>query len=173
MTFRRSPLVPAVMLLLLVSSGSPVAASAQSGQISLESLCSPDPDKRVDYSGTPPAGLAWVDENHYIERRAGAWMRVDAVSGEAEPAVDTARLRDRLALLPGLTDVDVAAMTRSAASGLARGREAVLLNHANDCSWSLPTVGSSASPSMRTPKSGRICRLTAASYRSCATTTCT
>jgi len=126
--------VPALLLLLLVSSGRPAAAGAppQSGQISLESLYSPDPDARVDYSGTPPAGLAWVDENHYIERRADAWMRVDAVSGDAEPAVDTARLRARLALLPGLTDVDVAAMTRSAARGLARGRDAVLLNHAND-----------------------------------------
>ncbi len=125
-----------VSLALIVSGGLAIAplhaASAQSGQITLESLYSPDSSERVNYSGSVPA-LTWVDDASYVERRAsGQWTKFDAVTGASSTAVDMDAIRASLAELAGLTDDDVATMSQRAAPGIALGRATVLLNHAND-----------------------------------------
>ncbi len=137
MSVRRSLLACLALALLVVSAVLPARASGglQSGRITLESLYSPDPQQRVDYSGSAPTALSWVDDSHYLERADGDWIRVEALTGDSEAAVDTAALRATLAALPGLTERDAATMATMAASasaGLARGRDAELINHAND-----------------------------------------
>ncbi len=110
----------------------PGGTLAQSGRITLESLYSPDAGERVNYSGSVPS-LTWVDDTSYVERDArGEWRAIDAVSGTTSAAVDTDAIRAALGELAGLTADDVAILAGSAADGIARGRDSVLLNHAND-----------------------------------------
>ena len=108
------------------------AAPAQSGRITLESLYSPDSSERVSYSGSVPS-LTWVDDASYVERgESGEWMKIDAATGTSSAPVDMDALGASLEDLAGLTDDDLVTLTERAASGIARGRVSVLLNHAND-----------------------------------------
>ena len=52
-----------IALLLLVAT----AAAAQQKLLTLDDIY--DPDKRVNFSGNPPAGLEWIDGSHYASTR--------------------------------------------------------------------------------------------------------
>lgn len=133
--------LPAFLLLALAgslaggSSSNALPVGAQAGRITLESLYSPDSDRRVSYSGPTPSRLTWVDDEHYVQRPSRAdqgWLRVDAVTGASTAAFDAGGVQTALASLPGLTQEDVDALATAAAGDLARGRGATVVNHAND-----------------------------------------
>jgi dipeptidyl-peptidase 4 len=66
-----------------------------------------DPERRLDFSGTPATNLRWVDEANYLQpRRAGRgteWVKVEAVSGRTSTLFDASRMEDALAALPGVS----------------------------------------------------------------------
>ena len=76
-----------------------------------------DPDSRVDFSGTPPANLRWIDDATYLQsRRTGGgveWLKVDAVSGRTTPLFDASRMESALARLPGLNSTRASSLARS------------------------------------------------------------
>jgi dipeptidyl-peptidase-4 len=76
-----------------------------------------DPDQRIDFNGSPPTNLRWIDDASYLQpRRAGSgveWVKVDAVSGRTTPLFDIARMESALARLPGLTSARAVALSRS------------------------------------------------------------
>ncbi|MGH9349552.1 MAG: DPP IV N-terminal domain-containing protein [Vicinamibacterales bacterium] len=106
--------------LLLIAAG----AEAQQKRLSIEAIY--DPEKRVEFSGTPPTDLAWIDDGRYLwVKREGAdreWLVVEAATGRTSPLIDTARMEQALAALPGVTPDE--------ASHLARGRQNFILNPA-------------------------------------------
>ena len=97
---RLRTLVPA--LLLIVSS----SAAAQQKLLTIDEVY--DPDRRVNFSGSPTTGLSWIDAQTYAwPKDAGSrgtvdWMKVDAASGTATPLFDAARMEAALVALPGV-----------------------------------------------------------------------
>jgi dipeptidyl-peptidase-4 len=94
-------------------------ASAQAPPRSLTIDAIYDPDRRVDFSGSPPTNLRWLDDQTYLHSRrpqAGSgveWLRVDAASGQTSPLFDAARMETALASLPGLSREKAAAAARA------------------------------------------------------------
>jgi dipeptidyl-peptidase-4 len=89
-----------------------VPAAAQVRPLTLDDIY--DPGRKIDFTGGAPAGLIWISDTHYIWPRPAAqgdgvdWLKVDAVSGSAEPLFDAAALRTAFDALPGLRAQDVA-----------------------------------------------------------------
>ena len=77
-----------------------------------------DPERRVDFTGSPPTALRWVDDEHYLQQRRSSgsveWVKVDAASGSSSPLFDAARMEAALAAVPGVAREDAAARARSA-----------------------------------------------------------
>ena len=108
-------------------------AAAQQQSLTIDAIY--DPDRRVDFSGDTPAGLAWIDDAHYLQRERDGGrtnlLSVDAATGDAEPLLDGAALERALADLPG--------MSAAAARRATRGRfvwnadySAAVMNVSND-----------------------------------------
>lgn len=95
-----------------------LAAGAQAGERPLTLDAIFDPVTRVDFSGHPPTGLTWLDEDSYLMSRSGAdgtdWLRVTAATGQTAPLLRGADLRAVLAAEPGLDAAAAAAGARSA-----------------------------------------------------------
>ena len=76
--------------------------SAQQRRLSVDAIF--DPATRVRFAGSPPSGLQWTDETHYLQvRQTGTgreWLLVDAEHGTTTPLVDDARLTAALVALP-------------------------------------------------------------------------
>jgi dipeptidyl-peptidase-4 len=91
-----------------------VSAQAQRRMLSIDAIY--DPDRRVDFSGTPSANLRWIDANTYLERRrtpTGAeWLKVDAASGRTTPLFDIAHMVSALAAVPGISSDEASAIAR-------------------------------------------------------------
>lgn len=66
-----------------------------------------DPAKRVDFSGSPPTDLTWIDEGRYLwvkrAEKGREWLVVEAATGGSTPLFDAARMEQALASLPGVT----------------------------------------------------------------------
>jgi dipeptidyl-peptidase-4 len=90
----------------LVVAALPSLAQAQTRPLSLDDLYG---EKRLDWSGSPPSGLTWLDDDHYVWPRTDSkthatdWLKVDAASGRSEPLVGTAAFEAALAKLPGVS----------------------------------------------------------------------
>jgi hypothetical protein len=75
------------------------APAAQTGRsLSLESIY--DPARSVDFSGTPPPAISWLDGDTYLiarrEGRGTEWRQVEAASGR-ESAWTASRTRQKSA----------------------------------------------------------------------------
>jgi dipeptidyl-peptidase 4 len=92
------------------------AAHGQTRALSIDVIY--DAEQRVNFSGSPSAGLTWLDATSYLQARRGnrgtEWLRVDAVSGRATPIFDAAKMQSALAGLRGV-DRDQAALAASSA----------------------------------------------------------
>ena len=91
---RRSILSIAALLTLLSFAS---FASAQEKLLTIDDIF--DPAKKVDFSGSPASGLRWLkDGAHYLQSRTDpatrkrTLMRVDALTGEATPFFDAAKM---------------------------------------------------------------------------------
>jgi dipeptidyl-peptidase-4 len=111
-------------------------APAQNKLLTLDDLYSPDPQKRVNLNGTPPAGLTWLDDKNYLHRRftpqtGMQLLKVDAATGQSEPFYDAAKMEAAFAKLPGISASDARAITRNPME-MNKARTAALINYAND-----------------------------------------
>jgi dipeptidyl-peptidase 4 len=104
------------------------SASAQDKLLTLDDLY--DPEKRVKFSGNPPPRLTWLDDRHYLQ---GA-NKVNALTGEAAPFFDAAKMEAALAKLPGINAGDAKQIVAQidARPLLSADRAAALINYAND-----------------------------------------
>src|SRR5262245_19451220 len=66
-----------------------------------------DPEKKVEWSGSP-ASAAWIDHEHYLVTRTDAkkkstqLLKVAAGTGTSEPFFDAARMEQALSRLEGV-----------------------------------------------------------------------
>src|SRR5256885_14611346 len=72
-----------------------------------------DPARRVNFSGSPPVDLQWLkDGQSYLQSKTdratgqSQILKVNAVTGEAKPYFDAARMEAALAKLPGMSADD-------------------------------------------------------------------
>ena len=102
--------------------------SAQDKLLTLDDLY--DPEKRVNFSGNPPAKLTWLDDRHYLK---GA-SKVNALTGEAAPLFDAAKMESALSKLAGISADDAKQIVAQigARPQLSADRAAALINYAND-----------------------------------------
>ena len=114
----------------------PAAGSAQQRALTIDDLY--DPDVRIDFDGDVPVGLTWIDDRHYLERRARAdpsgnrLMRVDAVTGESEPHLDVSAFEAAVAELPGITGDDARRVAGQPDHLMNRTRSALVFELADD-----------------------------------------
>jgi dipeptidyl-peptidase 4 len=104
------------------------SASTQDKLLTLDDLY--DPERRVNFSGNPPPGLIWLDDRHYLQ---GA-RKVNALTGEAAPLFDAAKMEVAFAKLPGVSADDAKQIVARAEMRLQlnNDRTATLINCAND-----------------------------------------
>jgi dipeptidyl-peptidase 4 len=110
------------------------AAEAQQKLLSIEAIY--DPQKRVDFSGTPPTDLTWIDEDRYLwvkrAERGREWLVVEAASGRTTPLFDAARMEEALASQPGVTREEASLLARSEDLTLNPARTGALVTIAGD-----------------------------------------
>jgi dipeptidyl-peptidase-4 len=130
-----SRLAHAVVALALAGL-SPASAAAQQKLLTLDDIY--DPDKKVDFDGNPPRGLAWIDDDHYLwpktDRgdRTTEMIKVDALTGKAEPLFDVAKVESTLGGLEGVTGDEAKRIARQRSFTFNRKRTALLLTIHDD-----------------------------------------
>ena len=94
-----------------------VTTSAQAPPRTLTIDAIYDPDRPVDFSGTPATNLRWIDAASYVQtQRTGRgveWLKVDAASGATSILFDPSRMEAALAALPNVTREEAAERTRA------------------------------------------------------------
>ena len=91
------------------------------------------PAQRINFDGAAPAGLRWLDDGHYLERRFdGPPVRVEALTGNREPLFDAAVFEAAVAELPGLTATDARRVARRSDHVMDRSRSALVFDFADD-----------------------------------------
>ena len=120
-----------VVILLLCL---PALAAAQGKMLTIEDIF--DPVKKVNFSGTPPARIEWLnDGEHYLQARPSdgpvQLMKVDARTGEAVPFFDAAKMEAALAKLQGVTADDARKLAHRNSYQLNPAQTAVLINFHN------------------------------------------
>ena len=94
------------------------------------------PAQRVDFDGSPPRNLAWLDDDHYLQPAPdGRLFKVDAASGERELLLDPDAMAAAIAALPGIGAGEarrLARQRRPLLSTVDGDRPAVAFSFAND-----------------------------------------
>jgi dipeptidyl-peptidase 4 len=107
---------------------------AQKKPLTLDALY--NPDTRVNFDGSIPIGLQWMnDGRHYLERRADSsspLVKVEAVSGQVAPLFDASLMEDVLARFPGIGAQEARNLVTSETLHLSPSEDGVLFTFAND-----------------------------------------
>jgi len=111
------------------------SARAQNKLLTIDDIF--DPQKRINFSGNPDQPRWLKDGDHYLvvskDRNASPrLLKVDAVSGKAEPFYDAARMQAAFAALPGMSKDDARDLANQTFYLLNPNETAVLINFAND-----------------------------------------
>ncbi len=112
-----------------------VAVLAQDKLLTIDNIF--DPVKRVNFSGTPVNPRWLKDGAHYIvvssnKNASPKLLKVDAITGEAKPFYEAAKMQAALAALSGISEEDARKLANQNSYELNPGDTGVLLNHAND-----------------------------------------
>jgi dipeptidyl-peptidase-4 len=95
-----------------------------------------DPARRVDFDGSPPRGLEWVDDQHFLQpsngTTSGPPLKVDAVSGLSQPLFDAEAMEAALAEMPGIGTTDARRLARQPLNLMNTERTATVFDFAND-----------------------------------------
>jgi len=129
---RRSGLLLTLTLLCLCST----TLLAQSKLLTIDDIY--DPAKRVNFNGQPPLNLQWLKNgNFYLQSRkdqssgTSQLLKVNALTGEATPFYDAAKMEAALARLPNFSADDAKTLAHRPAYQLNPAQTAALLNHKN------------------------------------------
>jgi dipeptidyl-peptidase-4 len=138
----RIPLRRGAAAVLLLALLLPSLASAQQKLLTLDDLY--DPQKRVDFTGAVVTGIVWLDDTSYLWAKlprgampfgpgaAGAELiKVNALTGESSPFVDTARMEAALSALPAVGAEEARRLSRGRLS-LNPSRTAALVTLGGD-----------------------------------------
>ena len=125
--------VLSVVLCLLCLS---LIAHAQQKLLTIDDIF--DPAKRVNFSGTVPS-IRWLkDGRHYllsndaVRKDVPRLQKVDAVSGEAVPFLEAAKMQAAFMALGGVTEKDASQLANRGSYQFSNDETAVLINWNND-----------------------------------------
>lgn len=122
--------------LLALALALPVPAQAQQKLLTLDDIF--DPDKKLEFSGAPATGLAWLSDTHFVwpktdpKTKLASWLRVEAATGKSEPFFDAARMESALAQLAGVSRDEARELARRSSYTMNERRSAMLLTIAGD-----------------------------------------
>ncbi len=124
-------LILAVVLLAL----GPAAASAQEKRLTVDDIY--DPVKKVDFSGTPVSPRWLKDGVSYLQTNAPdsgkpRIQKVNALTGEAVPFFDAAKMEAAFAAVPGVSAADAKRAANQGVYQMNPAQTAFLVNLAND-----------------------------------------
>lgn len=106
-------------------------AAAQNKLLTIDDIFGLDPKVRVNFSGSPTR-LTWAaDGRGFKQVQNGKLVRVDAITGQAVPLFDTARLRNSLVTI-GIGARDAERMANSMNQQFNRSDTGLLISHNND-----------------------------------------
>ncbi len=130
---RRSSALVVTLLLFVLRATTP----AQEKSLTIDDIY--DPVKKVNFDGSPPTILRWLkDGAHYLQSKrdpqtgTGQLLKVTALTGEAVPLFDAAKMEAALAKLPGLSREDARQLAHQRDYTMNSAQTAVLINYAND-----------------------------------------
>jgi len=112
------------------------SAAAPQKRLTLDDIY--DPDRKVDFDGNPPRGLAWIDDDHYLwpktDRgdRSTEMIKVEALTGKTEPLFDVARVESTLGGLEGVSGDEAKRIAHQRSFTFNRKRTALLLTIHDD-----------------------------------------
>ena len=119
------------------------AAQAQQKLLTLDDLY--DPQTRVDFTGSVPLIVGWLDDSTYLWAKgargglgtpgAGAaveLLKVSAATGETAPFFDAAKMEAALAAVPGVTPDEAKRLARMGRYNMDPARAATLLTLGGD-----------------------------------------
>jgi dipeptidyl-peptidase-4 len=124
-------------ILLVMALAAP--ALAQKKVLTLDDIF--DPEKKVDFSGSPPSGLLWVSDTDYIwpkptkidaKTQGIDWLRVEAATGKAEPFFNAAKMESAFAKIEGVDADEARRLAHQQSSIMNPKRTAVVLTIAGD-----------------------------------------
>ncbi len=124
---------PVLILVLFAIQG--LNVRAQNKLLTIDDIF--DPQKRVNFSGTPVNPRWLKDGVHYIvasKDRAAfpRLLKVNAVTGKSEPFYDAAKMQAAFAALPGLSKEDARRLANQTTYEFNPAETGVLINFAND-----------------------------------------
>ncbi|MBX3290304.1 MAG: DPP IV N-terminal domain-containing protein [Acidobacteria bacterium] len=123
---RKLTLLAAAFLFLFIN------VPAQERLLTLDDIFSPEMSRRVPFGGGPTR-LTWApDGRSFKQMQGGRLVRVNAITGEAEPYFDSARFASALVSTAGLERYLAERLSVSITLHFNKGETAILLNHAND-----------------------------------------
>jgi dipeptidyl-peptidase-4 len=111
-------------------------AAAQQKLLTLDDIY--DPAKRINFSGSPKAGLRWSkDGMHYLETKrdpsgAAEILKVNAITGEAAPLFSVAKMEAALRRIPGISQEDARWIISQGTYQMNAQQTAALIKYAND-----------------------------------------
>jgi dipeptidyl-peptidase 4 len=124
---------PALILCLFSIHGQVILA--QNKLLTIDDIF--DPQKRVNFNGTPSSPRWLKDGVHYIvtskERNAfPRLLKVNAVTGKSEPLYDAGKMEAAFVALPGFSKEAAHRLANQTSYQMNPAETAVLINHAND-----------------------------------------
>ena len=137
MTFTLSArhIVAGVVSMVATIGGLTPVAHAQQQMLTVADLY--DPDQRIDFDGTLPTGLTWLDNDSYITRRLPSdqfespFVRVDAISGNRTALIDVASFEETLKTLSGISQADARDLARSTNHLIDPSLTSMIITHAD------------------------------------------
>jgi dipeptidyl-peptidase-4 len=112
------------------------AARAEQKRLTIDDIY--DPEKKLDFTGSPPAKLSWLDDAHYLWPKADAkgktydLLRVEAATGRTEPLFDAGRMEAALARLAGVKPEDAKTLAHQESYSMNPSRTAVVMSAGDD-----------------------------------------
>ncbi len=131
-------MIPATIPLIMLLLAQPQTAPAvEQGRLTLDMLY--HPDRKIDFDGTPPRILRWLEDgSHYVERRSDSqdgppqlW-RVHAETGEAQPLYDLQKVRQAFGALEGFDDERAGELARKGTFTLSPDEGSLVIDYEND-----------------------------------------
>jgi dipeptidyl-peptidase-4 len=126
--------VPVVCIFVLLCAATP--SSGQQNNLTIDDIF--DPQRRVDFDGSPPQGLVWLDDEHYLHRvthpRDGEppLLKVNSQTGENEPLFDFDEMASVLSQFPGIGTTDAHQLSRQSTHLMDPSQNRILLEFTND-----------------------------------------
>ena len=116
-----------IAVLSLAAALTAAAAGAQQKPLTIDAIY--DPQAKVEFSGSPLTGIAWLSDTHYLQPgpTGAVPLKVDAAKGTSEPFYAAARLETVLARLDGVTPEAAKTAVRVKTPNLSANRDRVLL----------------------------------------------